>query len=145
MTMDENMGGAIRSGADDKRKYHRFSVAFPVSFGDEGAVRFGMVVDISREGCRIRCGDPAPGDQYFKVEIWLNSSSDRLVIDLAVMRWSRPEEFGIEFIGMTPDNQASLRRIIRHCEEAAAKANGDGDLPQPCCEVGRRPPHDGRP
>lgn len=130
MTMDENLGDACRSNTDEKRKYPRFCVAFPVSFGDGGIVHFGMVVDISREGCRIRCGDAVPGDQYFKVEIWLNNSSDRLVIDLAVMRWSRQGEFGIEFIRMAPESQAQLRRIILNCEEATAKADGDKDLRQ---------------
>ena len=129
MTMDKNMGDASRADADDKRKYPRFGVAFPVSFGDGEKVHFGMVVDISREGCRIRCGDAAPGDQYFKVEIWLNHSSDRLVIDLAVMRWSRQGEFGIEFIRMTLDNQEQLRRIIRNCEETTVTAGGEEDLP----------------
>ena len=145
MIMDENVGNVYRSDADDKRKYPRFCVAFPASFGDGGIVHFGMVVDISREGCRIRCGDAAPGDQYFKVEIWLNNSSDRLVIDLAVMRWSRQGEFGIEFIRMTLDNQEQLRRILRNCEEATATAGGEEDLRQPCSEAGRRAPRDGRP
>ncbi|HEX5645475.1 MAG TPA: PilZ domain-containing protein [Nitrospira sp.] len=145
MTIDENMGDACRSDADDKRKYPRFCVAFPVSLGDGVFAQAGMVVDISHEGCRIRSTGGVPGVKYFQVEIHLEGPAERMTVDLAVMRWSRPEEFGIEFIRMAPKCQAQLRRIIRNCEEATATAGGDEDLRQPCSEAGRRAPHDGRP
>jgi hypothetical protein len=117
MTMPEQIDVAIRPNVDDKRKYPRFSVAFPVSFGDGVVVRFGMVVDISREGCRIRCADSAPDEQYFHIQIWHGDPNDMLVVELVVMRWTRPGEFGVEFIRMAPDDQARLRHIIRNCEE----------------------------
>jgi hypothetical protein len=145
MTIDENMGDACRSNADEKRKYPRFCVAFPVLFGDGVFAQTGMVVDISHEGCRIRSTDGVPGVKYFHVEIQLEEPAERLTVDLAVMRWSRPEEFGIEFIRMAPESQVQLRRIIQNCEEATAEADGDEDLRQSCCEAGRRAPHDARP
>lgn len=137
MTMDENMGDAGRSNTDDKRKYPRFLVAFPVSFGDGVFAQAGMVVDISHEGCRIRSTDGVPGSKYFHVEIQLEGPVERLTVDLAVMRWSRQEEFGVEFIRMAPESQAQLRRIIRNCEEATATAGGDEDFRQACIEAGR--------
>ncbi|MDX2252275.1 MAG: PilZ domain-containing protein [Nitrospira sp.] len=137
MTMEENTGDACRSNADDKRKYPRFCVAFPVSFGDGVFAQTGMVVDISHEGCRIRSTDGAPGVKYFHVEIELEEPAERLTVDLAVMRWSRQGELGVEFIRMAPESQAQLRRIIRNCEEATATAGGYEDLRQPCSEAGR--------
>lgn len=145
MAMDETLSDACRSNTDEKRKYPRFCVAFPVSFGDGVFAQTGMVVDISHEGCRIRSTDGVPGVKYFHVEIHLEEPAVRLTVDLAVMRWSRPEEFGVEFIRMAPKCQAQLRRIIRNCEEATAKVDGDEAILQPCSEAGRRPPHDGRP
>jgi DNA-binding response OmpR family regulator len=109
------------SSAINKRKYTRFSITLPVAFGDHTFAYTGMLVDISHEGCRIRSADAAPGVKYFRVEIRLDDPHATLTVDLAVMRWSRNEEFGVEFIRMEPDHQARLRSLIRSCEEARSR------------------------
>jgi hypothetical protein len=45
----------------EQRKCARFPVSFPASFDDGVITQTGTVVDISPEGCRIRCADVAPG------------------------------------------------------------------------------------
>jgi hypothetical protein len=112
---------APQSRGVEQRKYARFPVSFPTSFGDGVSMQTGTVVDISPEGCRIRCADATPGKPYFEVEIWLDGPADRLVVELAVMRWARGGEFGVEFIRMEPDHQARLRTVIRSCEEACSR------------------------
>jgi len=118
MTMPDSKTGVPQSRTTDQRKYPRFPVSLPVSFGDGATVQTGMVIDISREGCRIRCTDTAPHVKYFRVEIQLDDPHEMLMVDLAVARWLRNGEFGIEFIRMEPDHQARLRNLIRVCEEA---------------------------
>lgn len=78
-------------------------------------------MDISREGCRIRSAGAVPSEKYFQAEIELEEPAERLTVNLAVMRWARQEEFGIEFIRMEPESQAQLWRIIRNREEATAR------------------------
>jgi hypothetical protein len=126
MAMPETQENARQSRAVEQRKYLRFPVALPVSwaFGDGVTAQTGTVVDISREGCRICCADGASGERYFAVELWLDGPADRLVVELAVMRWARQGEFGVEFIRMAPDAQARLRQLIRSGEEAGATAAG---------------------
>lgn len=119
----------VRSGLNEARKYPRFPVTLPASFSDGVGVLVGTVMDISREGCRIRSADAVPSEKYFAVEIELEELSERLSINLAVMRWTRQGEFGVEFIRMEPESQALLRRIIRNCEETA-KAAGSEDCRQ---------------
>ncbi len=49
---------AASSRSTESRKYPRSPIYLPVSFGDSMMVRTGMVVDISREGCRIHGDSP---------------------------------------------------------------------------------------
>jgi len=112
---------APRSSAIDQRKYSRFSVTLPVAFGDGALAYTGTAVDISHEGCRIRSADTMPDAKYFRVEIRLDDPHATLTVDLAVMRWSRDGEFGVEFIRMEPDHQARLRSLIQNCEEARSR------------------------
>lgn len=86
-----------------------------------------------------------PSQKYFQVEIELEEPAERLTVNLAVMRWARQEEFGIEFIRMEPESQAQLWRIIRNREEATAKANSREDCRQSICEGGQGAPRDARP
>ncbi len=107
----------------DQRKFQRMPVSLPVYFGDGVLNQSGMVLDISREGCRIRCPHVEPELKYFQVEIRLNEPQEALTVELAVRRWSRNADFGVEFIRMEPDQQARLLSVIRRCEEGASPPN----------------------
>jgi len=109
-----------RSNSTDQRKFPRLPVSLPVYFSDGMIAQSGTVVDISREGCRIRCPGAAPDMKYFQVEIQLDEPHETLRVDLAVRRWSRDKDLGVEFIRLEPDQQARLLSVIRRCEEAAS-------------------------
>lgn len=116
----EAQGRGLRSGAANQRRSPRLPVSFPVLVGDGASgTHAGRVIDISPEGCRIRCAGTEPPGQYFPVEMLLAGQHDRLKVDLAVKRWSREGDIGIEFVRMTPDDQARLRALIRSCNENA--------------------------
>ena len=102
-----------RSG--EQRKYARLPVYLPASFGDGTIEQTGTVVDLSPEGCRIRCPGVPPALQYFRVEIRLNAQQERLRVDLAQRLWSRNSDLGVEFIRIEPDHQVRLQRVIRNC------------------------------
>lgn len=111
---------AVRpSSGTDQRKFPRLAVSLPVYFSNGVIARSGTVRDISREGCRIQCAVTAPDVKYFYVEIRLDEPHDTLRVDLAVSRWARDGELGVEFIRMEPDQRARLLTVIRKCEEAA--------------------------
>jgi len=81
----------------------------PAVFFGEGA-GWGLVVDVSLEGCRIRSAAPMHKGDYVRIRIDL--VGETLTGDLAVVRWSRKEEFGVELIRMAPDQQARLRGFL---------------------------------
>jgi hypothetical protein len=70
----------------------------------------GLVVDVSLEGCRIRSAVTLHKGDYVRIRIDL--IGDTLTGDLAVVRWSRKEEFGVELIRMVSDQQARLRGFL---------------------------------
>jgi CheY-like chemotaxis protein len=128
ITIQEVLGGlpdtkdaVLPSSSTDQRKFPRVTVSLPVYFGNGVIAQSGTVLDISREGCRIRCPGDAPDMKYFQVEIQLDEPHGTLTVALAVRRWSRDEELGVEFIRMESDQQARLQGIIRRCEEAASR------------------------
>jgi hypothetical protein len=71
----------------------------------------GLVVDVSLEGCRIRSAVTLHKGDYVRIRIDL--IGDTLTGDLAVVRWSRKEEFGVELIRMVSDQQARLRGFLQ--------------------------------
>ena len=93
----------------EKRKCPRFPVMLPTVFFGERAGG-GLVVDMSLEGCRIRSAVPMQKGDYVRIRIDL--VGDTLIGDLAVVRWSRQEEFGVELIRLAPDQQARLRDFL---------------------------------
>ena len=93
----------------EKRKCPRFPVMLPAVFYGERAGG-GLVVDVSLEGSRIRSAVPMQKGDYLRIRIDL--IGDTLTADLAVIRWSRKDEFGVELIRMVPDQQARLRGFL---------------------------------
>ena len=93
----------------EQRKCPRFPVMLPAVFFGERAGG-GLVVDVSLEGSRIRSAAPMQEGDYVRIRIDL--IGDTLTGDLAVVRWSRKEEFGVELIRMAPDEQARLRGFL---------------------------------
>jgi CheY-like chemotaxis protein len=102
-----------RSSSTEQRKFPRLPVSFPVYFSNGMIGQSGTIVDISREGCRIRCPDTAPDMKYFQVEIQLDEPQGMLTVNLAVRRWSRDKELGIEFIRMEPEQQTRLLQVLQ--------------------------------
>ncbi|MEO5630876.1 MAG: PilZ domain-containing protein [Nitrospiraceae bacterium] len=93
----------------EKRKCPRFPVMLPAVFFGERAGG-GLVVDVSLEGCRIQSAVPIQKGDYVRIRIDL--IGDTMTGDLAVVRWSRKKEFGVELIRMAPDQQDRLHGFL---------------------------------
>ena len=133
LTIQELLGGlpetkdaVLPSSSTEQRKFPRLAISLPVYFGNGVIAQSGTVVDISREGCRIRCPGVAPDMKYVQVEIRLDEPHETLRVDLAVRRWSRNGELGVEFIRMESDQQVRLQSVIRNCEKPFSRQDRDG-------------------
>ena len=72
----------------------------------------GVVLDLSLAVCRIRSPVELTTGEYFGVVIAVPGYVNPLDVPLAVVRWSKGQECGMEFIQMEPDNQRRLRELI---------------------------------
>src|SRR5688572_11514971 len=105
----EGVRRPMESRSMEKRKCLRFPVMLPAVFFGERAGG-GLVIDVSLEGSRIRSAVPMQKGDYIRIRIDL--IGDTLAGYLAVVRWSRQEEFGVELIRMAPEQQARLRGFL---------------------------------
>ena len=108
----------------EKRKCPRFTVMLPAVFFGERAGG-GLVVDVSLEGCRIQSAVPMDKGDYVRIRVDL--IGETLTGDLAVVRWSREKEFGVELIRMAPEQQVRLRGFLNlfsntHVDESTTSA-----------------------
>lgn len=95
----------------NRRKGERFPVMLPVLFSGERSGG-GMVLDVSLEGCRIRSAAPIQRGDYVRVRMDL--IGETLNGELAVVRWSKDDEFGVELIRMESEQQERLREFLNH-------------------------------
>jgi hypothetical protein len=101
----------------EQRKNLRFPVKFRSSFSSIGMVGGeGSIVDLSIRGCRIESSiDVQPGASL-DVRIKVVGSEPPIHIQAAVVRWSRGEEFGLEFEVIAPTEWVHLQEFVKQLE-----------------------------
>lgn len=113
----------------DQRQCPRFPVRFKSTFSSANLVwGEGSVLDLSIRGCRIESGlEVAPGTT---LDVRVQTDGDAVQVQQAVVRWSRPPQFGLEFVTLVPEEWVRLQEAVRRIEmepyqreaEAAQKA-----------------------
>ena len=102
----------------NRRKHPRFPVELPCSFVGDTYTGEGTVLDLSMEGCRMRCNTLLLKGAYMDVFIKLLGQIPPLPIELAVIRWSEGPVFGLEFIRIAERHQVRLRHYVQDLEQA---------------------------
>jgi hypothetical protein len=97
-----------------QRRHARLGTEYLALFSGERirAQGQGVVLDLSLAGCRIRSQVEFTTGEYFGVVIAVPGYVNRLDVPLAVVRWSKGQECGKEFIQMEPDDHRRLRQLI---------------------------------
>ena len=101
----------------DLRKNLRFHVHFRSSFSSVGMVGGeGDIVDLSISGCRIdSVTDVQPGASL-EVRIVTKTQESPIEIQLAIVRWKRGRQFGVEFVTMDTGEWARLQHTVEQIE-----------------------------
>ena len=83
------------------RAYQRFPVQCRVHYRGPDGPGQGTARNLSRIGWRVTGNRPvAPGD-HLTLVVYLPNKRRLALVDRAVVRWSRGEEFGLENVTMT--------------------------------------------
>lgn len=101
----------------EKRKHRRFPVQFRSSFSSVNIVGGeGALADLSVRGCRVESRIAVKPGTELQLKVHLPNESAPLGISVAVVRWSRGETFGVEFMDMKDEEWKRLGRFIKRVD-----------------------------
>ena len=103
--------------AMEQRQSPRFPVRFRSSFTSLNIVGGdGSIVDLSLRGCRVDSATEVRPGTSLELRIQTSEEEPPLQVQEAVVRWSRAEEFGLEFVTLVPEEWARLQHTVTQLE-----------------------------
>jgi hypothetical protein len=105
----------------DLRKFRRANVEYEVSFSGDGPEGTGRTYNLTTQGCGIRSETPVTPGAYLTIRLHLPGTPMPmpLSIEMAVVRWARTPEFGVDFVTMSEEEWERLRRTLGALERTA--------------------------
>jgi hypothetical protein len=101
----------------ENRKNKRFPVRFRSSFTSLNVVvGEGMLMDLSIRGCRIESRTEVRPGTSLELKIQAEEDEPPLMIQEAIVRWSRAQQFGLEFLTLAPEEWARLQHSVTRLE-----------------------------
>lgn len=98
---------------DERRTSLRIPVTFRASFSlVPVGTGEGTSVDLGPGGCRIESRDIVPVATYLELRLQVSREEPPILVDLAVVRWVRGSQLGVQFLTLQPEHQARLQRIV---------------------------------
>jgi hypothetical protein len=110
--------GPVGTGPHD-RKFVRYRVSVRCEFSSDPCTGDGTVVDLSTGGCKVESAWRFCRGEYLSMTLHAVSFEHALPIELAVVRWTSGETFGVEFIRMGPIHQKRLGLLVGYIEQDA--------------------------
>jgi hypothetical protein len=101
----------------EQRKNPRFPVRFRSSFTSLNVVGGdGNITDLSLRGCRVESQIEVRPGTSLELRIHSSEHEPPLQIQEAVVRWSRAQQFGVEFVTLAPEEWARLQHTVTDLE-----------------------------
>lgn len=101
----------------EHRQAKRFPVRFRSSFTSLNIVGGdGFLVDLSLRGCRIESSTEVRSGTSLELRVQASEDEPPLNIQEAVVRWSRAQQFGLEFVRLVPEEWARLQHTVTELE-----------------------------
>ena len=102
----------VKTGDAEQRRGQRVPVYVPVTFEGEGRTGQGSTVNVSTWGCAVDSQVPMPAGLYVGVSFSLPDHRAPLQVELAAVRWSRRNQFGMEFLSISKENRNRLEAFL---------------------------------
>lgn len=99
----------------------RVSAPFPCSLARVGLLRqgaveqgLGIVYDVSAKGARVMTEAViTPGDRI-AMRLRLPNQAASMFIEAATVRWGKEQTYGVEFEGLSPNDNKHLQTFMNH-------------------------------
>ena len=95
------------------RRHPRVKAQLEISFVGETVAGQGILCDISLGGCGVRSNQTVPVGAFLQATIHLPKKGELLKVDVAVVRWSAGNAFGLDFLQVGQEEQDRLKRLIK--------------------------------
>jgi len=100
----------------NKRFAHRVYSGFPIQISmrylGENSPGQGVVLELSRVGCRIHGNEPVVAGETLSLHFFLPISQKPLLIEQATVKWVKGWEFGLAFKRLQHQEAAQLQRLL---------------------------------
>jgi len=103
----------------EKRRERRVLVKDPVSFEGKLGTGRGTTFNLSPGGCAVASTTPVDLQATMKIYLHLPSEKSPLQVDRARVTWRAGNDFGVEFLALTAQEQARLRQYIVGLQDGA--------------------------
>lgn len=97
----------------DLRDFPRFEVNVPVSFSGDQITGTGAITNLSAGGCAVKGDAKAQIGAFLELHINLPAPHQKLIVEVAVVRWSNGTTFGVDFLQLDAEQEKRLRRYIK--------------------------------
>lgn len=104
------------------RRRYRYAVHCPVRYVATGQVGEGVVVDMTREGWRVRGQAGMRPGMVLSLELSLSSQAGIVAVPRAVVRWVQGTEFGVKLEAMDSGPADALSEFFSRLSQSAAFA-----------------------
>lgn len=94
------------------RRRYRYEIRCPMQYCLNGQIREGMVVDMTREGWRLKGQDALAPGMILSLDVMLPGAASSLPIARAVVRWVEGRECGVKLERMEPEPAAQLSQFF---------------------------------
>jgi hypothetical protein len=107
----------------DKRRHPRYAVEYRGSLLDNGINSQSVILNISAAGCRGMSEGLIRQDALLRLVIDVPRFSAPIQVDRAIVRWSTANAFGLEFVGISANDQDRLQVLISAMKAAQPSEN----------------------
>ena len=94
------------------RRRFRYEIRCPIRYCINGEIREGMVVDMTREGWRLKGQESLVPGMVLSFDVTLPGAASSLPIARAVVRWVEGKECGVKLERMDPEPAAQLSQFF---------------------------------
>ena len=102
----------------DLRRYQRFPVRFQsVLSGFSRNEWAGMVVDLSKGGCRIETNAQVYTGMQVSLRLEITNEASPILVSRAGVRWVRPNLVGVGFIAVESPHRERLDHILEQLKQ----------------------------
>ena len=103
----------------ENRRERRVLVKDPVSFEGKLGVGRGTTFNLSPGGCAIGSNTPVDLQATMKLYLHIPSEKSPLQVDRARVTWRAGNDFGVEFLSLTAQEQQRLQHYLVSLRESA--------------------------